>query len=81
MAIKMPHAVKPDASERKAEAFISGAGLPRAKGAALADPDAGKTTVNMRFDVALLKRIDEAARKQGISRTAWIHVAASKALE
>lgn len=81
MAIKMPHAVKPDASDRKAEIFISGAGVSRVKGAAIADPDAGKTTVNMRFDIALLKRIDEAARKQGISRTAWIHVAASKALE
>jgi hypothetical protein len=46
------------------------------------DPKAvGKAVVNMRFDVALLKRIDDAARKQGISRTAWIHVAASKALE
>jgi hypothetical protein len=36
---------------------------------------------DMRFDVALLKRIDAAAKNQGISRTAWIHVAASKALE
>ena len=81
MAIKMPHAVKSDVSDRKAEAFISGAGLPRVKGQALADLDVGKTTVNMRFDVALLKRIDEAARNQGISRTAWLHVAASKALE
>jgi len=81
MAIKMPHAVKPDSSDRKAEAFISGAGAGRAPVAALADPDAGKTTVNMRFDSTLLKRIDAAAKNQGISRTAWIHVAASKALE
>jgi hypothetical protein len=81
MAIKMPHAVKPDLSERKAEAFISGAGTARASISALADPEAGKTTVNMRFDIALLKRIDAAARTQGISRTAWLHVAASKALE
>jgi hypothetical protein len=73
MAIKMPHA-KPDTSDRKAEAFI------HAK-PTLADPDAGKAVVNMRFDVALLKRIDAAAKNQGISRTAWIHVAASKALE
>ena len=81
MAIKMPHAVKSDASDRKADAFILGAGLPRVKGAALADLDAGKTTVNMRLVIALLKRIDEAARHQGISRTAWLQVAASKALE
>jgi hypothetical protein len=32
-------------------------------------------------DTRLLARIDAAARQQGISRTAWLHVAASKALE
>jgi len=74
MTIKIPHTVKPDA-DRKADAFI------HAKTTPAADPDAGKAVVNMRFDVALLKRIDEAARSQGISRTAWLHVAASKALE
>ena len=36
--------------------------------------------VNMRFDT-LLKRIDRAAKGQGISRTAWLHVAASRALD
>ena len=46
-----------------------------------AEQEAGKTTVNMRFDAALLRRIDHAAKAQGISRTAWLHVAASKALE
>ena len=81
MTIKMQPAVKPDNSDRKAEAFISGAVAGRAPVAALAEPDAGKAVVNMRFDVALLKRIDDAARKQGISRTAWLCVAASKALE
>jgi hypothetical protein len=81
MAIKMPHTVKSVSSEQKAEAFISGAGLPRSTTAAVPDREAGKTTVNMRFDAALLKRIDRAAKSQGISRTAWLHVAASKALE
>ena len=81
MAIKMPHAAKPANSEQKAAAFISGAGLPRVESAPVADQDAGKTTVNMRFDAALLQRIDRAAKSQGISRTAWLHVAASKALE
>ena len=46
-----------------------------------AEQEAGKMTVNMRFDAALLKRIDRAAKGQGISRTAWLHVAASRALE
>ncbi len=81
MAIKMPHAVKSANSEQKAAAFISGAGAPRSANAPVAEPEAGKTTVNMRFDAALLKRIDHAARSQGISRTAWLHVAAAKALE
>jgi hypothetical protein len=35
----------------------------------------------MRFDTRLLARIDAATRQQGISRTAWLHVATSKALE
>ena len=81
MAIKMPHVVKPVSSEQKAEAFISGAGLPRPASAPVPDHEAGKTTVNMRFDTALLKQIDSAAKRQGISRTAWLHVAASKALD
>ena len=80
MAIRMPHNVKPASSERKAEKFISGAGgLPRAP--APTETETSKTVVNMRFDTALLQRIDAAARRLGISRTAWLHVAASKALE
>jgi hypothetical protein len=74
MTIKMPHIVKsqprPD-NDRVAAAFISGK--------AAAD-NVGRTVVNMRFDPGLLARIDAAARVQGISRTAWLHVAASKAL-
>ncbi len=70
MTIRIPHNVKP-ASERKADAFIQGADA--------AQPE-GKSVVNMRFDSALLRRIDAAAKRQGISRTAWLHVAASKAL-
>jgi hypothetical protein len=77
MTIKM-HNARP-VEDRKADAFIAGA----AKGtpAAIQDEDAGKTVVNMRFDARLLARIDAAARRQGISRTAWLHVAASRALE
>ena len=44
------------------------------------DADPGKAIVNMRFDAGMLARIDAAARRQGISRTAWLHVAASQAL-
>jgi hypothetical protein len=48
---------------------------------ALQDNDTGIATISLRFDTQVLARIDAAARRQGISRTAWLHVAASKALE
>ena len=51
------------------------------KAAPIVEDAAGKATVNMRFDVALLQRIDAAAKHVGISRTAWLHVAASRALD
>ena len=80
MAIRMPHSVKPANTDKRADAFISGAGgLPRPQ--TPTEPETSKTVVNMRFDTALLQRIDTAARRLGISRTAWLHVAASKALE
>lgn len=78
MTIRMAHAVKPANSEQKAAAFISGAG---ASAQPVAERLEGKAVVNMRFDAALLQRIDRAAKGQGITRTAWLHVAASKALE
>jgi hypothetical protein len=86
MTIKMPHIVKSGNDDKKAEAFIAGAfkATPTAREAAPAaaqDDNAGKAVVNMRFDAQLLARIDAAAKRQGISRTAWLHVAASKALE
>jgi len=82
MAIRMPRNVKPAKSDKRAEAFISGAGgLPRTQTPTEAEAERSKTVVNMRFDTALPQRIDAAARRLGISRTAWLHVAASKALE
>jgi hypothetical protein len=39
-----------------------------------------RAMVNMRFDPGLLARIDAAARAQGITRTAWLHGAAVRAL-
>ena len=48
---------------------------------ALPEPEPERVVVTMRSDGDLLARVDAAARRQGISRTAWLHVAASKALE
>jgi hypothetical protein len=40
-----------------------------------------RRTMSPEWSVTCLARVDAAAKRQGISRTAWLHVAASKALE
>jgi hypothetical protein len=45
------------------------------------DDDAGKTTIMLLFDAQVLTRIDADAKRIGISRTAWLHVAADERLE
>jgi hypothetical protein len=47
----------------------------------LQDDDTGKATISLRFDTQVLARIDAAAKCLGISRTAWLHVAAEERLE
>lgn len=43
--------------------------------------DAKRARVMMRFDPSLLERIDAAAKRRGVSRTAWLHMVASRALD
>jgi hypothetical protein len=45
------------------------------------DDDTGKATISLRFDTQVLARIDADAQRLGISRTAWLHVAAGERLE
>jgi hypothetical protein len=45
------------------------------------DDDAGKTAITLLFDTRVLARIDADAKRIGISRTAWLHVAADERLE
>jgi hypothetical protein len=47
----------------------------------LQDDDTGIATISLRFDTQMLARIDAAAKRLGISRTAWLHAAAFKALK
>ena len=47
----------------------------------LQDDDTGKATISLRFNTQVLARIDAAAECLGISRTAWLHVAAGERLE
>lgn len=70
MAIKMP----PKSDNKKAEAFIEQTEKPKSA-------DTGKSVVNMRMDNDLLARIDADAKRMGISRSAWLHVAANRVLD
>jgi hypothetical protein len=47
----------------------------------LQDDDTGIATISLRFDTQVLARIDTAAKRLGISRTAWLHLAAGERLE
>ena len=56
--------------EKAAEAFISGA----ANAAVKTETEAAvskRTPVMIRFDSALLEKVDDAAKRRGISRSAW----------
>jgi hypothetical protein len=47
----------------------------------LQDDDTGIATISLRFDTQVLARIDTAAKRLGISRTAWLHLAAGELLD
>jgi hypothetical protein len=63
------------ADERAAEAFITGA-----EEAPPPKPTT-KVPILVRFDRALLERVDRAAKRRGISRSRWVHYQISRALE
>jgi hypothetical protein len=42
---------------------------------------AGRKLAPLRFDAALLARVDRAARRRGVSRSAWVAFTLSKALD
>jgi hypothetical protein len=77
---------KPPMDEAAADAFIAGAAKPRPLRSAEAD-EAGqgaeprKSPVMLRFDRALLAKVDAAAKRRGISRSAWIQFTVSRALD
>jgi hypothetical protein len=45
------------------------------------DGTVGKTTICLRFDARVLASIDADAKRMGITRIAWLHVAADERLE
>jgi hypothetical protein len=69
--------VQPD--DAAAEAFIAGAGKPAASDTA--PPRTRKERVMTQFDAEVLARVDKAAKRRGISRSAWIQFVVSRALD
>jgi len=67
--------------EIKAEAFIAGASEPSVKTPTDRRQKAERQPVLIRFDPHLLRKVEEAAQRRGISRSAWIQYVLSVALE
>lgn len=69
--------------EVAATRFIEGASSP----VRMVTPDiegasgAKRTPAMIRFDTALLARVDRAAKRRGVSRSAWVAFTLSKALD
>jgi predicted HicB family RNase H-like nuclease len=63
--------------EQAAEDFIAGAD----QGHAATPAETRKVPIMMRFDREVLARVDAAAKRRGISRSAWIQFTVSRALD
>lgn len=68
--------------EAAAARFIEGASapvrmVPTTEGA----PGTKRTPAMIRFDAGLLARVDQAAKRRGVSRSAWVAFTLSKALD
>lgn len=63
--------------EKAAEDFIAGAGEP----STTTSEEKRKVPIMMRFDRDVLTRVDAAAKRRGISRSAWIQFTVSRALD
>lgn len=74
--------VPPVANQDKAaEVFIHGAGGHDAPANEVPPDGPRKTPIMLRFDAGLLRRVDTAAKRRGISRSAWIAFKVSEALD
>ena len=84
MAIARKPGSKPtEVQEAAVERFISGAVNSTPTSAAVSEvPGNGRRKPAMiRFDPELLGRVDRAAKRRGISRSAWVQYTLSKALD
>jgi hypothetical protein len=70
VSVRLPDAPKPTASTPRLSQHASAGGESLAR----------KVRVSVRFDAGLLARVSESAKRQGITRTSWLHRAAFDAL-
>jgi predicted HicB family RNase H-like nuclease len=75
IAKKPKHHQSATRDERAAERFIASAGEQKVEG------ESHRTPTTLRFDPALLARIDAAAKRRGVSRSAWIQYTLSRVLD
>lgn len=68
--------IETNGAEQAAASFIAGAEIKETP-----QKRARKTPILVRFDPQMLSRVDQAAKRRGISRSAWIHFMVSRALE
>ena len=71
-------AAKQNTPDAAAEKFILEAESPRNESS---QEDNKKVPIMVRFDRAVLQRVDMAAKHRGISRSAWIQFTVSRALD
>ena len=71
-------AATPASPDAAAEKFISGAEAPPDEPS---QEDKKKVPIMVRFDRALLQRVDAAAKHRGVSRSSWIQFTLSRALD
>ena len=71
-------AAKQESSDDAAEKFIAGAVFSREEAS---QEDRKKVPIMVRFDRALLQRVDKAAKHRSISRSAWIQFTLSRAFD
>jgi hypothetical protein len=77
VSVRLPDALKPTTCGEKPAASTPRSGQ---RGSAGGETLARKARVRLKFDVALLARMSESAKRQGITRTSWLHRAAFDAL-
>lgn len=82
MAIaKRPKRDRTESEDAVAERFIGAAGRPQEPAPAEAEVSGRRVPTMIRFDRDLFAKVDAAAKRRGISRSAWVQYTLSRTLE